>query len=256
MSEQTELVKRKDRGPKIELSVRAILLTAVIVWAIPVGIYATRFHPLTPGDAAAAWGSFGTFLNGTIGPLLAIINLGLVAHIALNIQKGARNREEKNQKAKLLFDLYQTWNSSMYVARIEADQFLQAHPDVLLIDIHRSPESKPIWEVLGFFDMVQFAIDQGLIDAEETVDLLGRVFVWWQIVCIKTEYPQSWDPGQRINRFHDLVKKAPAKIDKTTYEGWVNDANIDLAERQAAKRNGRQRLRLNAIRSHNFRGRI
>ncbi|WP_199726320.1 hypothetical protein [Acidipila sp. EB88] len=78
---------------------------------------------------------------------------------------------------------------------------------------------------------MEFAVSKELIDESEAVDLFGQIFIWWQVVGIKGDYPSEWYSFMRITSFRNRVN---GLMEPTTLANWVKYTDDDLKARQAA----------------------
>jgi hypothetical protein len=67
--------------PKSVLLVGAAGVAAYML--LVVGIYAWHVKSLPVASDASAWGQFGDYLGGLLNPLFALLNVALIAYIAL-----------------------------------------------------------------------------------------------------------------------------------------------------------------------------
>ncbi|WP_124849290.1 hypothetical protein [Acidipila sp. EB88] len=215
------------------LTVKSIVLASILLSLLPVFFYAAWFHPLPVGQTPTEWGAFASYVSGLASPLLSIVSLGLVAHIAINIQQATQSKQEHYEKTKRLFEMHREWTDPLYEARTDANMLLLKFPyeTAVGIEMRHPEESKSLWRVVGFFQAMEFAVSKELIDEREAVDLFGQIFIWWQVVGIKGDYPSEWDSFMRITSFRNRVN---GLMEPTTLANWVKYADDDLKARQAA----------------------
>jgi hypothetical protein len=90
--------------------------------------YAEWFHRLPVGQTPTEWAAFASYVSGLASPLLSIVSLGLVAHIAINIQQATQSKQEHYEKTKRLFEMHREWTDPLYEARTDANMLLLKFP--------------------------------------------------------------------------------------------------------------------------------
>jgi len=229
-------------------------IIAVLFALIVIGVYINNFRSLEFSDAHDKWGQFGDYIGGILNPAFAVINLFLLGYIAFHIEGVARKEESRMEKAKRLLNLHSEWNSqSIYQARMKAHGVLKRHPDWTLekFDSLNPENTGSLWIVLGFFQNLQIAIDHGLVDEQEAVNVFGQIFSWWDVVAVTKElpkhslngsyseyekhpiaisdYPVTWDSSCRIAEFRKKISVAPQCAE------WRRHAANTLKEMQLSQ---------------------
>ncbi|WP_216923421.1 hypothetical protein [Synechococcus sp. CCAP 1479/9] len=205
-----------------------------ILIAIGSYVWSLRFLPLSTTDPAP-WGQFGDYVGGVLNPLFALLNVVLVAYIALAVQsfkeKKQKDLEESEERVRTTLDLHREWCSeSLFRSRTLAGNLVQQHIDLNLVEIERIvPQDSVthVWIVIGFFQRLAFLLKHHKIDTMMATELFGELFLWWWIVSFKGQLlPCDWDAASRIIWLHDEWL-----IEETTSEQrvpWERRAERDL----------------------------
>lgn len=202
-----------------------IFLLSLLLAFIPVGFYIYSFHhrPLTKNPTD--FGVFGDYIGGTTNVILSLVNIALVAYIAINLSAKERDLD----KMKLLFEISRQWNSQELMrCRALADRVLRDNPTSTIVDLDNryTEKAAPLWVVLRFFQDLQKSIDRDILDEQEAVEWFGRDFIWWDTVGVKGEFPLSWDRNKHWSRFKASVNKSKSCL------YWIEEANEILQKYQ------------------------
>ncbi len=176
------------------------MIASLLLSFIPVGFNICSFHhrPLTKNPTD--FGVFGDYIGGTTNVILGLVNIALVAYIAINLSA----RKHDLDQMKLLFELSRQWNSQELMrCRTVADRLLRENPNTSIVEFDNSYPDKvaPLWVVLRFFQDLQKSIDRNIIDEQEAAEWFGRDFIWWDTVGVKEEFPIAWDRDEYWPRF-------------------------------------------------------
>lgn len=207
--------------------------TAYVVSVIAVYIAFLGKLPVSRTDAGV-WAQFGDYLGGLLNPLFALLNVVVVAYIAISVQKlnDTEKRREKQSAEDIntVVDLHREWNSeSIYRSRTHAGVLVRRYPSLTILEIEERDESEEgvhLWIVIGFFLRLSFLIQHEKIHREMAIELFGELFVWWWVVSFERQLaPVDWDARDRI-----LFLKG--WIYANTTEGrrapWIHRAERDL----------------------------
>ncbi|MEM7474204.1 MAG: hypothetical protein AAF483_04370 [Planctomycetota bacterium] len=207
----------------VPLSIMLIVGITLLVAVVPLLIYVFWFagHEFTenPSD----FGVFGDFVGGVTNVILGIINIWLVAYIAVKLGR----REEDSEAKKHLYMLLREWNGDeMYRCRTEAWELVRQNPTTTIKEFSddNRQESRCLWVVIGFFRDLQTAVEQGIVFKNDAIDAFGQIFTWWDTVALRGDYPKAWDAEQK---WHTLKKSiASRKGDQLSI--WVANASKEL----------------------------
>lgn len=72
-----------------------------LLFLATIGIYIANFHVESISLSSADWGTFGDFIGGVLGPILAIINILVLLYLTFKI---ANVEEDRNEKIVMLED--------------------------------------------------------------------------------------------------------------------------------------------------------
>ena len=214
----------------VAFAVAAYIVVVVAVYAFYLGSL-----PISRNDSGP-WGQFGDYLGGLLNPLFALLNVVVVAYIAMSVQKlndSERKREEESEgRVKTVIELHREWNSeSNYRSRTQAGVLIRKYPDSTMPEIEeyiRSEDAVHIWIVIGFFLRLSFLVQHEKLHKDMTIELFGELFVWWWTVSFERQLiPVDWDARDRIQSLKNWF------FENTTEERrapWVRRAQRDLAQ--------------------------
>ena len=152
----------------------AIVIATAIIAAIPCIIYALRFYQLPAANDPAGFSAFGDYIGGVSGLTLGVLNIWLVAYIALKLGK----IEEESETKRSLLALLREWNShDMYLSRTRAFNLIRENPSLSIaeLSVHHQIDSTPLWVVLHFFQDLEVAVSVGIVSKNDAVKAFGQI---------------------------------------------------------------------------------
>ncbi|MGG6242868.1 hypothetical protein ACQ4N7_30095 [Nodosilinea sp. AN01ver1] len=138
----------------------------VVSIGIPLLAYFLNFHSSSISSDPNDWASFGDYLGGTANTFLALVNLGVIILIALNLYELETQREKQLQGL---------------VLRPFCEFIVTAHRDHLSISIKNFGNGPAqiqniIFEEVKKTDVTPKAIDELIPEDEGIADVFGTVF--------------------------------------------------------------------------------
>lgn len=212
----------------IAAAVYVILVVALYVGALG----SLPFSRSDPG----AWGQFGDYIGGLLNPLFAVLNVVVVAYIAISVQKwndSEKKREEESQeRVKTAIDLHREWNNeSNYRSRTIAGVVVRKFPSSTMLEIEESTktdEAVHVWIVIGFFLRLSFLVQHEKVHREMAIELFGELFVWWWVVSFEKQLvPVDWDAREPILSLKEWFYAATTEERRAP---WIRRAQRDLAQ--------------------------
>lgn len=220
----------------------ALLATGVSIYTVVVvGIYAWHLKALPTSTDPAGWGQLGDYIGGLLNPVFALVNVVLVAYIALSLERSAERertaQEESSERIQNSVDLHREWNSeAVYRSRNLAGRLLESHPNSTLQDIEKMESNEKVahaWIVVGFFQRLALMVQHDKVHQEMTVELFGELFFsWWILAFEKQLTPCGWDASTRIDWLKQwLVEHTTADQRKP----WIERAEAERAQKLAGQ---------------------
>jgi len=207
-----------------------LVIAALLGAVLALGFYVFTFHGTTLSDNPQQWGDFGSYVGGTIGPLVGLMNLAIVLYIAVSVisfQKSQeRNLEERARKTSVAFEMHREFNAeSMLRVRTDAGKlaFKGSYHTLDKLDQSTHPDAAKLWTVIHFYDRLSLAVTHRQIDKDLVPDLFGDTFVWWYRHCFKDQLqPTGWESWLRID---DLMKWLKENTRPEEFKRWEDRAS-------------------------------
>ena len=224
--------KSSPRNAFIAVGLGTALYVALVVGVYVYALGALPFSRTDPG----AWGQFGDYVGGLLNPLFALLNVVVVAYIAIAVQSlndsEKKRAEESEERVKTVIDLHREWNSeSNYRSRTLAGVLVRKHPESTMLEIEESAKTEEavhVWIVVGFFLRLSFLAQHEKVHREMAIELFGELFVWWWVVSFHGQLiPVDWDARDRIISLKNWFWTNTTEERRAP---WVRRAERDLAQ--------------------------
>ena len=232
MPERTELRPLNSKG---------LIAIAIILVAAPAIAYYVNFHDWRIAKDTEAWSQFGGYLGGVVAPLLSFASLIVLAQATYDLRERDKHEREilrsedreyqaaqleiqrKYERTKLIFEMETKWEG-MIEKRNQAADLIKANPYTNIRSIERDALKgrEVIFESLGFFRSLEFAIRENVISEEHAVELFGPVYVWWYIVGARRGYPSEWDAANKLASLFERMRANPL------FPAWEKYAEDEL----------------------------
>ena len=199
-----------------------------------VGVYAWHVRSLPVSSDAGSWGQLGDYVGGLLNPLFALLNVALIAYIALSVQRHTemerKANEESEERVRTVLDLHREWTSeSLFRSRTLAGSLARSHSSATLSDIEQSEPYESVahmWIVVSFFQRLAFMIQHKKVHTEMTVELFGELFLsWWLLSFERQVVPCDWDASTRITWLRNWLFENTTESQRAP---WVRRAEQEL----------------------------
>lgn len=216
----------------------SIAVASYVLAVVGVYVYFWGSAQVARSDPAA-WGQFGDYVGGLLNPLFALLNVVIVAYIAIAVQRlneAEQKREQQSEeRVRTVLDLHREWNSEpIYRSRTLAGILVRKYPSSTVLDIEKSTNPQDavhLWVVVGFFLRLGYLAKQEKLQDEMVIELFGELFVWWWTVSFERQLmPVDWDARDQIGSFKEWLFKYTTEERRAP---WIRRGLHDLKVAQA-----------------------
>lgn len=181
-----------------------VLCIAAIIFAASLAPYIFTFGHKRIVDDPLMWGAFGTYFNGTVGPLISLVNVGVVLYIARIATRIGQDRQNA-------YELHREWNSTEMFKNRTLGGILISKPNAPTLDVLEKEgdpnENMRVWIVIAFYQRLWFAIEHHQIDENLVTSLFGDIFYWWYKTCFLPQLkPTPWESWDHIEGLWTWLK--------------------------------------------------
>jgi uncharacterized membrane protein len=221
--------------PRTALLIGTVVVVTYVVAVVLV--YANYLGGLPfSRTSAEPWGQFGDYIGGVLNPLFALLNVIVVAYIALSVQQlgeaQRKQEQESERRIQTVVDLHREWNSgAIYASRTLAAALVRDYPSLTIFELEKEvpyEKAADIWVVIGFFQRLAFLAEHEKIHREMCLELFAELFVWWWVLSFdKQLLPCECDARDRILWLKKWIFENTSERQRAP---WVHRAANDLAE--------------------------